>query len=105
MGRKLKFGLLAAVLCLAVGAVASASVRSSSASTTLVFAGASDPVIIDGPLVSEGESLRIVDQIFEGLVGLKTGTTQVVPLLATSWKASKNGLVWSFNLRQGVQFQ
>ena len=57
-----------------------------------MFAGASDPVTIDGPLVSDGESLRVVDQIFEGLVGLKPGTTQVVPLLATSWKASPNGL-------------
>src|SRR6478736_10504689 len=72
---------------------------------TLVFAGASDPVILDGPLVSDGESLRPIDQIFEGLVGLKPGTTTIVPALATSWKASKNGLAWTFVLRQGVKFQ
>ena len=42
---------------------------------TLVFAGASDPVVLDGALVSDGESLRVIDQIFEGLVGLKPGTT------------------------------
>jgi hypothetical protein len=29
-------------------------------------------VVLDGPLVSDGESLRPIDQIFEGLVGLKT---------------------------------
>ena len=41
----------------------------------------------------------------KGLVGLKSGTTQVVPALATSWKASKSGLAWTFTLRQGVKFQ
>jgi peptide/nickel transport system substrate-binding protein len=70
-----------------------------------VFGAASDPVILDGPLVSDGESLRVVDQIFEGLVGLKPGTTVITPKLALSWKASKNGLTWSFALRKGVVFQ
>src|SRR5207249_7006481 len=58
-----------------------------------------------GPLVSDGESLRVVDQIFEGLVGLRPGTTTIVPKLATSWKASANGLTWTFQLRKGVKFQ
>jgi peptide/nickel transport system substrate-binding protein len=42
--------------------------------------------------------------MFEGLIGLKRGSTAIQPLLATSWKASKNGLVWTFNLRRGVKF-
>lgn len=84
---------------------ATAAMGKPAASNTLVFGTASDPVVLDGPLVSDGESLRPIDQIFEGLVGLKPGTTQVVPALATSWKASKNGLNWTFTLRQGVKFQ
>jgi peptide/nickel transport system substrate-binding protein len=106
MGLK-KLGLLAAVAVASVGvaAVASAATSSKQASNALVFGAASDPVIIDGPLVSDGESLRVVDQIFEGLVGLKPGTTVVVPKLATSWSASKNGLTWTFQLRKGVKFQ
>ncbi len=106
MGLK-KLGLLAgiAALSVSVAAVASAATSSKQASNALVFGAAADPVIIDGPLVSDGESLRVVDQIFQGLVGLKPGTTQVVPLLATSWSASKNGLHWTFNLRPGVKFQ
>jgi peptide/nickel transport system substrate-binding protein len=74
------------------------------APTSLVFGTASDPVVLDGPLVSDGESLRPIDQIFQGLVGLKPGTTKLVPLLATKWKASKNGLAWTFALRKGVKF-
>src|SRR5262249_37317481 len=70
-----------------------------------VFGAASGPVLRAGALVSDGESLRPINQMFEGLVGLKPGTTDLVPLLATSWKASSNGLSWTFQLRKGVKFQ
>src|SRR3954468_4704902 len=71
----------------------------------IVFGGASDPVVLDGALVSDGESLRPINQMFEGLVGLRNGSTVIKPLLATKWKASKNGLAWTFALRRGVRFQ
>lgn len=71
---------------------------------TLVFAGASDPVVLDGALVSDGESLRVIDQIFEGLVSLAPGTTEIQPALAESWEASSDGLAWTFKLRSGVTF-
>jgi peptide/nickel transport system substrate-binding protein len=71
---------------------------------TLVFAGAADPVVLDGALVSDGESLRVIDQVFETLVGLKPGTTELEPLLATSWEASDDGLDWTFQLQEGVNF-
>jgi len=105
MGLK-RLGLLAALVVLgaAAAAAASAATSSSSASNALVFGAGADPVIIDGPLVSDGESLRVVDQIFQGLVGLKPGTTQIVPLLATKYAPSKNGLTWTFTLRKGVKF-
>jgi peptide/nickel transport system substrate-binding protein len=104
MGFK-KLALLAALAAFGLVAAAGAGTNSKQASNALVFGAASDPVIIDGPLVSDGESLRVVDQIFQGLVGLKAGSTQIVPLLATSYSPSKNGLVWTFTLRSGVNFQ
>jgi peptide/nickel transport system substrate-binding protein len=107
MGLK-RFGLLACFATLGVLAMVAAAgggTSSKRASNALVFGASADPVIIDGPLVSDGESLRVVDQIFQGLVGLKPGTTQIVPALATSWGASKNGLTWTFNLRKNVKFQ
>ena len=70
----------------------------------LVFGTASDPVVLDGALVSDGESLRALDQMFEGLVTLKEGTTDVVPGLAESWEADPAGTSWTFNLRDGVKF-
>ncbi|MHB1243804.1 MAG: ABC transporter substrate-binding protein [Gaiellaceae bacterium] len=71
---------------------------------TLVFAGAADPVALDGALVSDGESLRVITQIFETLVALKPGTTEPVPGLAESWEANDDGTVWTFKIRQGVKF-
>ena len=60
MGRKLKFSLLAAVASLALVAAAGAGLRGDAAAgTTLVFAASADPVILDGPLVSDGDPERI----------------------------------------------
>ena len=40
---------------------------------TLVFGASADPVILDGALVSDGESIRVIRQIFEGLVTTEAG--------------------------------
>ncbi|HEX7145214.1 MAG TPA: ABC transporter substrate-binding protein [Gaiellaceae bacterium] len=70
----------------------------------LVFAGASDPVVLDGALVSDGESLRPIDQMFEGLVSLAPGSTEIIPALAESWEANADGTAWTFRLRENVTF-
>jgi peptide/nickel transport system substrate-binding protein len=71
---------------------------------TLVFGTSADPVVLDGILVSDGESLRAIDQMFEGLVTLAPGGTEVEPNLATEWTASDDGKEWTFTLREGVTF-
>jgi peptide/nickel transport system substrate-binding protein len=71
---------------------------------TLVFAGASDPVVLDGALVSDGESIRVITQLFETLVFLEPGTTEPVPGLAESWEADEAGTQWTFKIREGVTF-
>jgi peptide/nickel transport system substrate-binding protein len=71
---------------------------------TLIFGTASDPVVLDGSLVSDGESLRVIDQIYETLIGLKPGTTELEPALAKSWEISDDGLTYTFELEQDVTF-
>lgn len=71
---------------------------------TLVFGASADPVVLDGAFVSDGESMRVIYQIFETLVTTKPGGTEVEPLLAKSWSASDDGLQWTFNLETGVTF-
>lgn len=72
---------------------------------TLVFGASADPVSMDGAYVSDGESLRVVRQIFETLVQTKEGGTEIEPALAKSWQASADGLQWTFTLQSGVTFQ
>ena len=71
---------------------------------TLVFAAAADPVSLDGALVSDGESIRVITQLFETLVALKPGTTEPEPGLAESWEPNDDGTVWTFKIRDGVTF-
>ena len=96
--RRLTLPIVAVLVLIAAGTAGGASKAG-----TLVFAGASDPTYLDPALVSDGESFRVTEQMFEGLVKLKPGTTKIVPSLATSWNL-KGGKVWTFNLRKGVKF-
>ena len=104
MGKGLKLTLALTALALVAATAAFAASSRTEAKDTFVFASEGDPVLIDGAFVSDGPSLRVVFQIFEGLVRNKPGTGKIEPALATSWKASKNGLVWTFNLRKNVKF-
>ncbi len=71
---------------------------------TMVFAGAADPVSLDPALASDGESIRPASQIFETLVNLKPGGTEVVPGLAESWDVSADAKAITFKLHDGVTF-
>jgi peptide/nickel transport system substrate-binding protein len=71
---------------------------------TIVFAASADPKGMDPALVSDGESSRVTNQIFEGLVRTKPGSLEVEPSLAESWTPSSDGKSWTFKLRQNVKF-
>ena len=96
---RLVFPLAAAVALIAAGTAGGAQ----KATVTFIIAGAADPTYLDPALVSDGESFRVTEQIFEGLVSLKPGSTVVRAGLATKW-GSKNGKDWTFTLRHGVTF-
>ena len=98
-------GLLAAA-CSAEesGSGAGETEEGGEATETLAFGTSADPVVLDGALVSDGESLRAIDQMFEGLTTLEPGGTEVVPGLAIDWEISEDGLSYTFNLQEGVTF-
>ena len=72
----------------------------------LVVALQGDMVYADPSLVSDGNSLYVMTQVVEGLVGLAPGTiSQVIPVLAASLPAvSTDGKTYTFTLRTGVTF-
>ncbi len=70
----------------------------------LVYAKGADPRGLDPAYVDDGESGKIIVNIYDNLVRYKPGSTDVQPCLATSWTQSPDGLVWTFKLRKGVKF-
>ena len=72
----------------------------------LVVALQGDMVYADPSLVSDGNSLYVMTQVVEGLVGLAPGTiSQVIPVLAASLpEVSADGKTYTFTLRTGVTF-
>ena len=91
---------------------APASVPASLAAATpvnggnLVVALEGDMVYADPSLVSDGNSLYVMTQVVEGLVGLQPGTiSTVIPVLAASLPTvSADGKTYTFTLRTGVKF-
>ncbi len=108
--RKLVAGAAAATLAVSLAACAPSNRTEPSAGATgaaadtFIFAGSSDPVMLDPAMASDGETFRISRQIFEGLVSVEPGGTTPVPLLATAWESAPDGLSHSFTLKSGVKF-
>lgn len=72
--------------------------------STFIFAASADPASLDPAFASDGESFRVSRQVFEGLVGVESGTPNPEPLLAESWEQSEDGLSYTFQLKEGVTF-
>jgi oligopeptide transport system substrate-binding protein len=62
-----------------------------------------DPASIDPAKLVDSYATTVSKQIFDTLVEFDSHLN-VMPALAQSWSASRDGLVWTFNLHQGVQF-
>jgi peptide/nickel transport system substrate-binding protein len=56
-------------------------------------------------LTTTGEDSQINGQIYDALLEIKPGTTEVGPGLATSWTVSPDGKTWTLQLRKGVKWQ
>lgn len=62
-----------------------------------------DPETLDPARISDIYSRSVSQQIFDGLVQFDQ-TLTITPALAQFWKASRDGLTWTFMLRKGVKF-
>lgn len=72
---------------------------------TLTLGTISDPKSFNIIVANETSTTRILElYIFEGLTKENGITTEVEPNLATSWDISKDGLTWTFHLRQEVKW-
>jgi peptide/nickel transport system substrate-binding protein len=72
---------------------------------TLVFAGARLAASLDPARTSDGESFRILQQVYEPLVDLAPGSTnELEGVLAESWTGEPGDTEYVFTLREGVMF-
>jgi peptide/nickel transport system substrate-binding protein len=96
-----KIVLLAICLMVVVAAI---GLSTAAAPKILVYAKGADPRGLDPVYVDDGESAKIIVNIYDTLVKYKRGGTDIEPCLATSWTKSPDGLAWTFNLRKGIKF-
>lgn len=71
---------------------------------TLIFGAAGEALTLDPTFASDGETIRVARQVYDTLLQVTPGTTDIEPGLATNWEADESGTVWTFELREGVQF-
>lgn len=71
---------------------------------TLVFAQGAEPRGLDPAYVDDGESSKVIVNVYEGLLAYAEDSTELEPCLAESWEISEDGLTYTFKLRQGVKF-
>ena len=62
------------------------------------------PAVLDPGSALEGATPLIARQVFDTLVSYREGSTEIDPALATRWAVARDGLVWTFTLREGVSF-
>jgi peptide/nickel transport system substrate-binding protein len=75
---------------------------------TLVVAYPVEPTNLDPRQTTDGYTRNVNLSLYDGLV-VKTyhygdRPLEIIPALATSWKVSKNKLIYTFQLRKGVRF-
>ena len=68
----------------------------------IVFMQNGEPAGIYCADETDGEALRVCEQITEPLLAYELGGTAVVPALAESFDVSEDGLTWTFDLRDAT---
>ena len=83
---------------------AAAESESAPIANTLIFGRGGDSLTLDPAKVTDGESAKVCEMIYDTLIQYRDDTTELAPALAETWEGSADGLTWTFYLREGVQF-
>lgn len=76
-----------------------------SQSAGLIYCSEGNPSTFNPQLATSGTTADAASyQIYDRLLEFDPVTSKIVPGLASSWKVSKNGLIYSFTLRTDVHF-
>jgi len=95
--------LLAAAL-VALGLAAAPAAQAQTPPGVLIVGQIAEPKSLDPHAVTAVNDFRILVNVYDGLVRYADGTLEPEPALATDWEISEDGTVYTFNLREGVEF-
>jgi ABC-type transport system substrate-binding protein len=98
MKQRLLLGVVLLLLALPVLVVAQDNTTVTTAFTE------SQPNTLDPHAARIADEFLVMRNVCEGLVNYDPVTLEPVPALAESWEISEDGLVYTFNLRDGVTF-
>ena len=88
----------------AVAVALSLAATISARAETLVYCSEASPESFNPMLGLGGTTYDANAQIYNRLVELERGSSEIVPALAESWDISKDGLTYTFHLRRGVKW-
>ena len=71
---------------------------------SLVLAVSCDPKTFNDIVSTDAYSGAMTAMLFEGLTKADPFTLKVIPHLAKSWASSRDGLQWTFHLREDVKW-
>lgn len=94
----------AAVLAIAALAVPVGAAVAQTPPGVLIVAQIAEPKSLDPHAVTAVNDFRILMNVYDGLVRYKDGTLEIEPGLAESWTINEEGTVYTFTLREGVEF-
>ena len=86
-----------------VAAIAMAGVPAM-AQSTLVACTEGSPDNLNPQFSGSNTTYDYANQVYDRLVAIERGGSQVIPALAESWETSPDGLAWTFKLRRGVKW-
>lgn len=84
---------------------ASSGTGGAAAGGTLVFSLPSSPKYLDPILYTGSYESQIINCVCDTLVDYNMDLSEIVPVLATDWTISDDGLTYTFNLRSDAKFQ
>src|SRR5579872_7423907 len=105
--RRVRVFLVAAVVGLAMATAAIASVADHSTAKSpgvLRIAVSESPNSFDPAVLSDNRSIELAQNVYDGLTDVDA-QLKVIPAIASHWKVSGGGKVYTFYLRHNVQFQ